>query len=710
MRFCVLLYCFIGFSAFGQTKLPQLQELQDSLPNHYLLNQLLFVEKTEVSNAQWWEYYKSIKTSDPENQKASLPDNTVWRKLLHTPNPKLEKYFGRKSFLNYPVVGISYEQAIAYCKWRSVMKTRAFAQATKGTKWEHSQVQFTFRLPTEEEWLAMAKQSLKGRRVERLQSQINCRKGTSSSRVQQRISQPVTNNIIGSEGVANLFGNVSEMTVQKGLAKGGNWAKPIAACTPKKANLYSNPQAWLGMRCVVDVSIIPKPKFENSVLHHAVSHQQRFDSLPLLDTTYYQPDPLLPVITFNYEDDALNTTVLSNALIDQRVTTITMAFTRYPYHLSDWRINYYELMAKRIQKLFKELPKLNASSIKWKIIRQTDCQTKAEAQKLFHGFIFELAPKEDDITMEDKKVGYDKETIEAYSLALDTFPQYKPFESVMHDYLKEHSEHLNGALVVMDWTASMYPYSCELILQNLKFNQHYKIRYFSFFNDGDDKKRHEKRIGNTGGIYFAPSDEMSWVLQTMNTAKTNGRGGDTPENDAEAIIKSIENYPDATNTILVADNKSPIRDSLLLSEIVKPIEVILCGIRYDFYGKEIHILNPQYYKLAQMTQGALYFEDYDRFKDRLETTLPTIKIDNHIFWVLDEDFKMDGRESINFVFRRNSISLAEIQKAKPKEINHFFEFNEENYPKLIELNSILNRQKSKALKKKKVKVSKPMKS
>ena len=44
------------------------------------------------------------------------------------------------------------------------------------------------------------------------------------------------------------------------------------------------------------------------------------------------------------------------------------------------------------------------------------------------------------------------------------------------------------------------------------------------------------------------------IVATAKTAMRNGGGGDAPENDVEAIIDAREEWPDASNVILICDN------------------------------------------------------------------------------------------------------------------------------------------------------------
>jgi hypothetical protein len=51
----------------------------------------------------------------------------------------------------------------------------------------------------------------------------------------------------------NMMGNVSEMVVEKGIARGLNYSTPLDSLTIKTEILYTRPQSWLGFRCICEV-------------------------------------------------------------------------------------------------------------------------------------------------------------------------------------------------------------------------------------------------------------------------------------------------------------------------------------------------------------------------------------------------------------------------------------------------------------------------
>merc|ERR1712070_817158 len=55
----------------------------------------------------------------PEVYWNALPDTNVWRNKLAFNEPLVEHYLRHPAYHQYPVVGISWEQAVDYCAWRT---------------------------------------------------------------------------------------------------------------------------------------------------------------------------------------------------------------------------------------------------------------------------------------------------------------------------------------------------------------------------------------------------------------------------------------------------------------------------------------------------------------------------------------------------------------------------------------------------------------
>ena len=81
-----------------------------------------YMDETEISNINWREYVFWLETryeSFPEVADNALPDEKVWLDELSYNDPMVETYFRHPAYDDYPVVGVSWEQAQEYCKWRT---------------------------------------------------------------------------------------------------------------------------------------------------------------------------------------------------------------------------------------------------------------------------------------------------------------------------------------------------------------------------------------------------------------------------------------------------------------------------------------------------------------------------------------------------------------------------------------------------------------
>ena len=82
------------------------------------------IDKYEVSNKKYRTYIHWLeKIFIPIGRdsivRAALPDTSVWRTELSYNDPMVEGYFRANAFNDYPVVGVTWEQANNYCRWRT---------------------------------------------------------------------------------------------------------------------------------------------------------------------------------------------------------------------------------------------------------------------------------------------------------------------------------------------------------------------------------------------------------------------------------------------------------------------------------------------------------------------------------------------------------------------------------------------------------------
>ena len=88
--------------------------------------QSFYMDETEVTNAMYMEYLDWIKRVYPpsdENLRAiyhgALPDTLVWRNRLGFNEVMTENYLRHPGYGEYPVVGVSWIQAVEFANWRS---------------------------------------------------------------------------------------------------------------------------------------------------------------------------------------------------------------------------------------------------------------------------------------------------------------------------------------------------------------------------------------------------------------------------------------------------------------------------------------------------------------------------------------------------------------------------------------------------------------
>ena len=268
----------------GKFLIPKPQQ-EAHRPPPGMLHDTLQVEDVEVPVRAWLSYCSYLLKHNGEQAFLdALPDSNcvgkeVWYIFMNradrydrkkicpmTSQPKgyfneeyLAKYYRikRKELKDFydtfslPITGISYEQAIRFCEWRTQVNP------------EHN---CSYRLPTEQEFKEINLKGFKdsekeaGLRDSMFNTKCQCisfnYKVIDCNDIK---SKEWMNKLMGvayffsdMNGVYDLQGNVSEMTMTKGVSKGGNYTLFAAQAHPDSTQYYAKPEKWLGFRCVKD--------------------------------------------------------------------------------------------------------------------------------------------------------------------------------------------------------------------------------------------------------------------------------------------------------------------------------------------------------------------------------------------------------------------------------------------------------------------------
>ncbi len=232
-------------------------------PGTVQLKDSLYIDKCEISNTAWREYlsYILIVEKDEDRYQSMLPDTTVWKTQLFNNSVFIDFYFRHRDYNNYPVVGVSYEQAQAFCEWRTDRVNELLERTPKAP---YRKV--IYRLPTKKEWELAASGNLDVEKYPygyestefkshgKMYNTFNCLYLRIDSTANLRSSVfPVLSSEPNKYGLYNMIGNVSEMVAEKGISKGGHFNLFIEDCKIKNDRIYNYPECWLGFRCVCEI-------------------------------------------------------------------------------------------------------------------------------------------------------------------------------------------------------------------------------------------------------------------------------------------------------------------------------------------------------------------------------------------------------------------------------------------------------------------------
>lgn len=261
-------FCLTGLIA--QPKLPTIP------PGTIKVKENLYIDRDEISNNDYRDYVNWLRRVFGNNSgqyKNALPDSVV------TP----DYYFKNPEAGNYPVIGITYKQAVAYCKWRTdriFEMDLAYKKLVDLDPDQNSDNYFSidnikkgkykiekikelqkmkvaeFRLPAKEEWEFAAAGGLDTNQfpygyadTTRIKFKLTVERSLDDEIIKTSSFKRCYPNALK---ICNIIGNVAEMTNENGIAKGGSWMHKLEDCKIKNNITYNKATNWLGFRCICE--------------------------------------------------------------------------------------------------------------------------------------------------------------------------------------------------------------------------------------------------------------------------------------------------------------------------------------------------------------------------------------------------------------------------------------------------------------------------
>lgn len=207
-----------------------------------------YMQSTEVSNLQYLHFLEAARSKGNGFYISMLPDTLVHRTRLSYGEPYVEYYLRHPAYRNYPVVGVSYTQALAFCSW---LTEHYHSQPNR----KFAKVQFT--LPNVGQWVLAAKGGREYAVFPWGGPNLDCSEGgkrCNYKKVPQAhlvetetgdlerysnvstlvplalrdrntyyLQAPCTSYKPNDYGLYNMAGNVQELVREYGVAKGGGW-------------------------------------------------------------------------------------------------------------------------------------------------------------------------------------------------------------------------------------------------------------------------------------------------------------------------------------------------------------------------------------------------------------------------------------------------------------------------------------------------------
>ena len=272
-------------------------------PGTIALNDSLYYDRAEVTNFYWLEYQYSVSRMsgfDSPEYRATMPDTSLWYGGPLPDSAMALNYLRHPAYRDYPVVGVTYDQAKAYSKWRSDRVMEVYLNragivpyqdkptalvhftierfyATDSLKPYHHLPYPSYDLPTYDEWRAAAalSDSLAHMNIKRCKKDktyefrgatfgictellregrfvINSREEDERMEL-ERVAPIECANCYGVNLMWQIRGNVAELSMDSTVVLGGGWTerldsilldRPFPSMAPQIATGFRNVCRW----------------------------------------------------------------------------------------------------------------------------------------------------------------------------------------------------------------------------------------------------------------------------------------------------------------------------------------------------------------------------------------------------------------------------------------------------------------------------------
>jgi formylglycine-generating enzyme required for sulfatase activity len=264
-----------------------------------------YADESELTNIDYKEFlYRTAKIFGKNSQEyiEVIPDTSVWFQQNYTENLK-DIYLQHPIYDNYPLVGITLEQAKLYTNWRTERVAEMLLLRRNLIKPNFNytlDVFFTidryiegdydwiiskknilipvYKIPTTSEWELFAgkesefsngidslttynKNILKG--YKHLHNTKNYHLSTVNKDAYYKstgefvfITSPAKSFGKNIYGLYGTIGNVSELVLEDNICKGGNWTSKIGGYDIEKDINFHRPNCWTGLRNIAKFELI----------------------------------------------------------------------------------------------------------------------------------------------------------------------------------------------------------------------------------------------------------------------------------------------------------------------------------------------------------------------------------------------------------------------------------------------------------------------